>query len=279
MRIGRLVLVVATLVTILLFPLLARDALKSFQSPNAYASAGPIDAAGRVYQNGNNNDNGGNNGDDDDDDDNDNEGNDESDNEGEDNGNETECFSSLNDNADEVPCDFDDNGNFDGANDNVHTPPAPAPAPATGTGAIPSSRRCFGVGESGTVHLVLEGGSVNVQVVSAGTFSQQTWIELDDVEDLNTVPAPPAGASLLGRMVWRVNAGANCDGGGVAALPGAVNLGIPYNIAADKSKLQIVFLRNNAWVEVPTVPDPNPNNPYISSTINETGTYAVIRKP
>jgi hypothetical protein len=290
MRLGRLVLVVATLVTILVFPVLIRDALMALQLPNAYAATGPMDSAGRVYQNGNNGDDDdnddGNNDDGDDDDDNDNENNDESDNEGEDNENDdVECYASLNDNEDEVPCDFEDNGNYDegtdngnydGANDNVYTPPPPS-ASAPGTGSIPASRHCFGVQETGEVHLNLEGGSIVVKVVSPG-LAQATWLELDDIDDVSTLPALPAGTTMLDHLAWQMNAGSGCDGGATGTI-GAVNLGIPYNVSADKSKLQIVMLKGGAWVEVMTVPDPNPNNPYISSTITETGTYAVIQKP
>src|SRR5215212_8429096 len=53
MRAGRLILVVATLVTILVFPVLVQDALKAFKSPNAYAST--VDPSGRVQQGPNDN--------------------------------------------------------------------------------------------------------------------------------------------------------------------------------------------------------------------------------
>ena len=42
--------------------------------------------------------------------------------------------------------------------------------------------------------------------------------------------------------------------------------------------LQIVTLQNDQWVNVTTVPDPNPTNPYISATIQSAGTYAVIQR-
>lgn len=278
MRIGRLVLVVATLVTILVFPLMLRGAAGSLTLPSAYAASTPADAGGRVYQNGNNNDNG-NNDDDDDDDDDDNENNN---NESEDNENESGdndnvvCYENLNDN-DEVPCDFDDNDNWD--NDNYYSPPSytpPAAAPAPAPSASPMSR-CFAPGESGHVSLMLNGGSVVVRVVPPG-MPQGTWIRLSDVEP-STIPAPPGGAVLLGSMVWRMDSGAGCEGAADGQVVGDVNLGIPYNISADKSKLQIVYLQNGQWVEVNTVPDPSPTNPYISSTIRNTGVYAVIQKP
>ena len=49
--------------------------------------------------------------------------------------------------------------------------------------------------------------------------------------------------------------------------------------AVDKSKLQIVHLEGASWVNVPTVPDPAPGNPYVSATISMAGTYALIQKP
>ena len=266
MRVGRLILVVSTLVTILIFPLLLRDAVQSLRLPSAYAASSFFDPGGRVYQNGNNDDDDGNNDDDGGGDDND----DQSDNEGEDNEN-VECFINLNDNE-PVPCDFEDNDN------DVPPPPdsaAPA-APAPGGGFQPASGRCFSAGETGELTLYLEGGSVTIRVVNAG-FPQGTRASLDDIEDLSGIPAPPAGATMLDRMIWRVDAQSSCDGAAVNPLPAAVNLGVAYMVSADKSKLQIVILKNNVWQEVPTVPDPV--NPYISATIQETGIYAVIQKP
>jgi hypothetical protein len=85
---------------------------------------------------------------------------------------------------------------------------------------------------------------------------------------------------VLDSLVWSINAQSPCDGPSVGQLPGAVNLGIPYSVSANKSKLQIVHLTaSNTWEEVTTVPDPDPNKPYISATIQNTGTYAVIQKP
>jgi hypothetical protein len=269
------------MVAILVFPLLFRDALQALRLPSAYAASNTADAGGRVYQNGNNNDNnddnnndnnGSNDDDDDDDVDNDNNNNnDSSDNDDEDNDNVV-CYTNLNDN-DEVPCDFDTTNN-----DNYYTPPAPAPAaPAPPASSASADRRCFAPGETGDVSLMLNGGSVVVRVVSPG-LPQGTWIELDDV-DPSTIPTPPGGAVLLGSMVWRMDSGSGCEAGASGQVTGAVNLGIPYNISADKSKLQIVRLEGGQWVEVTTVPDPSPNNPYISSTVQTTGTYAVIQKP
>jgi len=62
-------------------------------------------------------------------------------------------------------------------------------------------------------------------------------------------------------------------------LSASVNLGITYRIPADRSKLQIVYLQGGSWTNVTTVPDPNPQNTYISATIDKAGIYAVIQKP
>ncbi|HZO27462.1 MAG TPA: hypothetical protein VFH48_15890 [Chloroflexota bacterium] len=274
MRVGRLILVVSTLVTILLFPLLLRDAVQALRLPSAYAAPSIFDPAGRLYQNGNTNQNDNdvvvNDPNNDDDDDANNENDDESDNEGEDNeGEDIECFLNLNDNE-PVPCDFEDNDN------DVPPPPSAAPPPSSGGGFQPVSKRCFGAGETGEMSLVLEGGSVIIRVVNQG-FPQGTWVALDDIPDLTGIPGPPAGTTMLDRMIWRLDAGSSCDGPAVNPLPAAVNLGVPYNVSADKSKLQIVILKNNVWQEVPTVPDPV--NPYISATVTETGIYAVVQKP
>jgi hypothetical protein len=267
MRVGRLILVVSTLIAILVFPLLLRDAVQALRLPSAYAAPSFFDPAGRVYQNGNSDNDNNNDGSGSDNDD-------QSDNEGEDNEN-VECFLNLNDNE-PVPCDFQENDNEFVPPPTEAAPPAPAAAPAPGF--RPASVQCFAAGATGEVTLILEGGSVTVRVVGAG-FPSTAWVSLDDIEDLTGIPGPPAGATMLDRMIWRVDAGSGCDGPAIGQFPAAANLGIPYNVSADKSKLQIVILKNGVWVEVPTSPDPNPSNPYISATIQETGIYAVIQKP
>lgn len=266
MRIGRSLLVIGTLVTIMLFPLLVRDALQALRLPSAYAAANAFDPSGRVYQNGNFQD------DDDDDDGGNNENNDESDNEGEDNDNGVECYLNLNENE-PVPCDFEDNDN------DVVYPPEPAPAPAPPP-AQPDQQvsRCYDVQEVGDVRLTLPGGTIRILVVPTSGFPSATRVTLRAV-DPSTVPAPPGGATVLDSLVWAIDAQNGCDGPGIGQLPSPVNLGIPYNVPADKSKLQIVRLEAGQWVNVDTVPDPDPNNPYISSTIQTAGTYAVIQRP
>ncbi|MFN8633640.1 MAG: hypothetical protein U0893_07285 [Chloroflexota bacterium] len=264
MRVGRLILVVATLVTIVVFPLLMRDALQALRLPNAYAAPAGVDPNGRVYKDGNNNDNNKNNN-----------NNNNNNNGGDENNDNDVCYASLNDNE-EVPCD-NTNGNAN-ANDNVYTPPPPPPSEPAPSGPQQTARRCYSAGETGYLRLELIGGTIVIHVVPPAGFAQDASIRLDAV-DPATVPTPPSGATLLDTMVWRMSAGSPCDGPSLTQLPGDVNLGIPYTVSANKSKLQIVYLQNNAWVEVPTTPDPDPNKAYISATIHNTGTYAVIQKP
>jgi hypothetical protein len=251
-----------------------RDAVAALKLPSAYAAPNFADAGGRLYQDGNNNDNGGNNGDDDDDNDNRNGDTENNDDDDEDNDNAV-CYESLNSNE-EVPCDFDDNGNN---NDNFYAPaPYNPPAPAAPAPSAASDSRCFSTGETGQVVLNLSGGSVVLSVVGPGLPSPSR-VGLETVSDPSAIAAPPGGATMLDALIWRVTATAGCDGGSANQITGAVNLGIPYNASANKARLQIVYLQGGQWVEVPTTPDPDPSKPYISATIQNTGIYAVIQKP
>ena len=270
MRAGRLILVVATLVTILVFPVLLRDALHAFRLPNAYAAADMVNDGGRVYQNGNNNNgnSNNNNGNSNNNNGNSNNNNGNSNNNNDDNDN-AQCFLNLNSNE-EVPC--EDNGNAN-RNDNGFVPAPPPPAPSA---PASSASHCFAAGESGEVTLMLTGGTVTIRVVPNAPLPQGASIALDIV-DPATVPAPPAGTTLFDTMVWRMSGGP-CGGAAVDQLPGAVNLGIPLSIPADKSRLQIVMLSGNTWMDIPTVPDPNPSTPFISATVQQTGVYAVIQR-
>lgn len=274
MRGGRLLMVVATLVAILVCPLLLREALQSSRLPSVYAAQSAFDTGGRVYQNGNNNDNNGGNNDDDDDDNGDgNDNNNNNDGDGDDDdsdGNDNEiCYENLNSNE-EVPCDFD-NDNYYYDNDNVYVAP-PAPRDSyTGLG------KCFDVGEVGVIQMAHDSFDVTIAVLPHSSFGSITRLTLNKV-DPATVPAPPSGATLLDSVVFSLDAQAGCDGGGIGTLPSDVNLGITYNVPADKSRLRIVRLEGGQWVDVNTVPDPSPTNPYISSTIRQAGTYAVVQR-
>jgi len=267
MRLGRLILVVATLVTILVFPLVARDALQTVRMPNAYAqAAGPgLDPTGVVYDDNDNNNDGSA----------DNDNNDESDNEGEDGDNDNvECFLSLNSNE-EVPCDFEDNDN-DGRT-------VTRRAEARGE-SVNRPTKCFDNREVGVIQLGTGSFDVTVQVMPHSSFGQTTRMTLHSVTPGSTSdaggPIPAVPGSLVDSVMFDLDAQSDCTGAAIGTLPNNVNLGITYNVvpAVDKSRLQIVRLEGGSWVNVDTVPDPNPGNPYVSTTVNRAGTYALIQR-
>ena len=269
MRLGRLILVVATLITILVFPLVARDALQTVRMPNAYAAAVVgHDPTGSVYQEDNDNNNDGSQSDDNDD---------ESDNEGEDNDNDdVECFASLNSNE-EVPCDFDDNDNRRGG-DNDGGTVVRRRSESRGE-SVNRPTKCFDTREVGVVQLGTGSYDVTVQVMPHSSFGQTTRLTLRRL-DPSSVTAV-SGGTLVDSVVFQLDAQSSCDGAAIGTLPNLVNMGIIYNVtgSVDKSKLQIVRLQGGSWVNVDTVPDPVPGNPYVSATINMAGTYALIQKP
>ena len=260
MRIGRLVLILATLVAIIGFPLLTRNALQTVRQPNVYAAPIGPDPAGHVYADDNN----------DDDDENDNrngnnDNDDESDNEGEDNGNDNvECFANLNSNE-EVPCDFqtNDNKGRDGRRDSGESLNRPT--------------KCFDAREVGVVQLGTGNFDVTVQVMPHSSFNQTTRLTLKKVD----APGAISGGTLVDSVVYELRAQSSCDGADIGTLPNLVNMGIVYDVVppVDKAKLQIVRWTGSAWENVDTVPDPVPGNPYVSTTINMAGTYALIQKP
>ena len=268
MRLGRLTLVVATLVTILVFPLVARDALQTVRSTSVYAQSAALDPAGQANQKR----------DDDGDNENNNDGsccdnNDESDNEGESGDNDNvECFANLNSNE-EVPCDFgnDNRGRRDGG--------------GGGGGAnrrgesVNRPTKCFDTREVGVVQLGTGSYDVTVQVMPHSSFGQTTRLTLRRLDPASVQAV--SGGTLVDSVVYQLDAQSSCDGAALGTLPNNVNMGITYNVtgAVDKSKLQIVHLEGASWVNVPTVPDPAPGNPYVSATVNMAGTYALIQKP
>jgi hypothetical protein len=260
MRLGRLVLVVATLVAIVAFPFVARGAAQTVRMPNAYAASTGFDPAGHVYQN--DNDDGNNDDDDNDNRNGNNDNDDESDNEGEDNDNGVECFANLNSNE-EVPCNF--NGNNNG-NDNRHS-----------GDSLNRPTKCFDTREVGVVQLGTSSFDVTVQVMPHSSFNQTTRLTLKKVD----APGAISGGTLVDSVVYELRAQSSCDGADIGTLPNLVNMGIVYNVtgSVDKSKLQIVRWSGSAWTNIDTVPDPVAGNPYVSATVNMAGTYALIQKP
>jgi hypothetical protein len=263
MRLGRLVLVVATLVAILVFPLVARDAMQAFRLPNAYAAPNGPDPAGRAYQ------------DNDDDDDDDNDNDDESDNESESGDNDNDvCYESLNSNE-EVPCDFDDDGDND--NDDYTVVRRTGRAEHRGGESLNRPTKCFDAREVGVIQMGNRTYDVTVQVMPHSSFNQTTRMTLRDL-DAASVPALPG--ALVDDVVFELSAQSSCDGAAINPLPNLVNMGIVYNVpvAVDKARLQIVRLEGGSWVNVDTVPDPVAGNPYVSTTVNTAGTYALIQR-
>jgi len=185
--------------------------------------------------------------------------------------------------------DDDDNGNGNGnGNDNddvpdpilVDRPGGVAVGTGTGTATTPTGTgrvsRCFDIGQVGVLSLILPGGSVTLDVVPNSSFPSVSQVTMSAVNPAS-VPATPGGR--LDDIVFNVTSAQGCAGAGLGQFPSDVNLGIAYSVSADKSRLRIARLEGDRWVDVNTVPDPSPTNPYISSTIRQTGTYAVYSAP
>lgn len=261
----RAVLIAIMVLVMAVTPLLVPSLGGGSDSLTAYASfAGGTRTGDRMVapqQNGNdngddddngNNNNNNNNGDDDDDDD-----------DGDDN-----------DNGDDDDDDGDDNDNDGDDNDNVIV------VVETPNESLNRPTKCFDTGELGVIQLGTGSYDVTVQVMPHSSFGQTTRMTLRSL-DPATVPGPGAAGTLIDSVVFQLDAQSSCDGAAIGTLPNWVNLGIIYNVTGtvDKSNLQIVRLDGSSWTEVDTIPDPNPGNPYVSTTIMQAGTYALIQTP
>jgi len=137
--------------------------------------------------------------------------------------------------------------------------------------------KCFDTRELGTIQLGRGSYDGTVQVMPPTSFGQTTRLTLRDLA-VSSVPSP---GNLVDSVVFQLDAQSSCDGAHITTLPNTVNMGIIYNVtgSVDKSKLQIVRLEGSSWVNVDTVPDPTPGNPYVSTSTARAGTYALIQKP
>jgi hypothetical protein len=145
------------------------------------------------------------------------------------------------------------------------SPAAPQP-PASQAG------RCYAAGQTGVLTLILDGGTVTLNVVSGSTFPRDSRVTLGKV-DPAAVPATPG--PRLDEVVFEIRAQEGCDGNPLVELPADANLGVSYRVPADKATLRLARLDGGGWVDVPTVPDPA--NPYVSATVRRTGTYVLYQ--
>jgi hypothetical protein len=172
--------------------------------------------------------------------------------------------SNGNDNGNSVD-DGDDDRGSSSANRRGSQPSAP-PLPPSMAG------RCFAAGQSGALTLILDGGTVTLNVVTGSSFPRDSRVTLGKV-DPASVPATPG--PRLDELVFELRAQEGCDGSALSELPADANLGVSYRVPADKPTVRIAFLDGGAWVDVPTVPDPS--NPYVSATVRRTGVYTVYQ--
>jgi len=112
-------------------------------------------------------------------------------------------------------------------------------------------------------------------VPSGAGFAQAMTLRLDQVDPSQ---APATTNPRVDNFLFNVRAQQGCNGADTA-LTSAVNLGISFSTPVDKSRVRIAMLQNNQWVDVTTVPDPNPANAYVSATIQATGLYTVYTAP
>jgi hypothetical protein len=266
----RLLVLTATIVAIAVAPLLwgRSGPLAAAEAAQASMVTGSQSGSSTALQaNDNDENNNDNNADD-----NDNDNADENDNT-DDNNNDNDNADG-NDNAD----DGDDNDNTDDIADEPVTEGTASgsagggPVGATGGADVFPSVRCYDVGMVGAINLHLEGGGVTLDVVPVSSFQQVSEVSLSGV-DPASVPAPPG--PILEDFVFDVQALNGCSGPEIGQLPAPVNLGIAYEVPADKGSLQIAYWDGTNWVDVQTVPDPDPNKPYVSATIQSSGTYTV----
>jgi len=180
------------------------------------------------------------------------------------NSNNNNGNSNNNDNGNEVD-DGDDNPPGVRRGGGGSSPAAPQP-PASTAG------RCFAAGQTGALTLILDGGTVTLNVVAGSTFPRDSRVTLGKV-DPASVPATPG--PRLDEIVFEIRAQEGCDGSALAELPADANLGVSYRVPADKATLRLARLDGGQWVDVPTVPDPA--NPYVSATVRRTGTYVLYQ--
>jgi hypothetical protein len=146
-----------------------------------------------------------------------------------------------------------------------YSPPTPPPSVAG---------RCYAVGQSGALSLSLDGGTVTLNVAASSLFPRDSRVTLAKVDPAGLPETP---GPRLDEIVFDLRAQSGCAGDALGELPADANLGVSYRVTADKATLRVAILDGGRWVDVPTVPDPNASNPYVSATVRRTGVYVLYQ--
>jgi hypothetical protein len=151
---------------------------------------------------------------------------------------------------------------------------------------------CFPAGGSGTLSLNLPSGYIALNVSPDAPFRQMTGLELAGVNPSN-VPGTPGRPNSA--VVFYVGADENCGADLLSDLPVAITLTV-YRLGSPQGGLGLARLDGGQWnvIASPVLNDRPVANPYlnrdffsnpplndgvVSTTIQQTGTYAAYQRP
>jgi hypothetical protein len=170
---------------------------------------------------------------------------------------------------------------------------AAAPSPALPQHGMPIEvgSHCFPAGGSGTFSLNQPGGYIALTVSPADPVPQMTNLVLAGV-DRATVPGTPGRPNSA--VIFYVGAQESCGGALLSELPVAVTLSV-YRLGSPQGGLGLARLDGEQWnvIASPVLNDRPVANPYlnrefysdpplndgvVSTTIQQTGTYAAYQR-
>jgi hypothetical protein len=147
---------------------------------------------------------------------------------------------------------------------------------------IDLASRCFPVGGSGTFSLNLPGGYIALSVSPAASFGEVTGLQLAGV-DPSSVPGTPGQPNSA--VVFYVGARENCVGAELSQVSAAVTLSV-YRLGSPQGGLGLARLDHGQWTVIATpsfnggfYANPPLNDGVVSTTIQQTGTYAAYQRP
>jgi len=152
--------------------------------------------------------------------------------------------------------------------------------------------QCFPAGGSGTLSLNLPDGYIALAVSPGAPIPQMTSLVLAGV-DRSAVPGPPGRPNSA--VVFYVGAEENCGADLLGELPVAVTLSV-YRLGSPQGGLGLARLDGGQWsvIASPVLNDRPVANPYlnrdffsnpplndgvVTTTIQQTGTYAAYQRP
>ena len=143
-----------------------------------------------------------------------------------------------------------------------------------GSRTVPTT--CFDAREVTVIQLGTGSYDVTVEVTPHSSFGQTTRTTL---RSLDPASVPAISGSRVDSIAFQLGARRELAGVATGQLPNNANMRITDNAMrrSTRPRCRPCGSRGASWMNVDTVTDPVPDNPYVPATLNRAATHALIQ--